>query len=164
LRLLKNQIYQAVCAIDSADILHKNLRFHINYDVEKDGDNPIYKNLVQLFERFKNHELVVHKWLQHEEFIDVISKIDIGLQISYTESFNIVTADFINANTIIVVSQSIDWMPYFFKTSTNDYDDTIRSIIFGYKVRNSKFLKKINKRHLEKYNYKSKEIWQRFLK
>ena len=99
LRILKNQCYQAMCAIAAADELEKILKFHITVDVNIDDKNeilnPVLKNLEELFEN-SPHELVKHYWLENDEFHHLIKKMDIGLQLSYTESFNIVSADFVN--------------------------------------------------------------------
>ena len=125
LRVLKNQCYQALCAIDAANRLDKTLRFHITVDIGmEEGTNPVLKNLEEIFKNSR-HELIKHSWLENEEFHELILKMDVGLQISFTESFNIVAADFVVNDTPIIVSDAIEWMPRFFKTSTVLYDQTI---------------------------------------
>ena len=46
--LLKNQLFQAMCAIEAADILGKKLQFHVNGDI-LNPHNPVLKNLEKLF-------------------------------------------------------------------------------------------------------------------
>lgn len=87
---------------------------------------------------------------------------DIGLQLSFTESFNIVTADFVNENTITLSSESIKWMPNYLKSSTVDYKKTIRKIIWLYRLRNCKIIKYLSKWSLIKYNKHSKGTWFHF--
>jgi hypothetical protein len=162
LRLLKNQCFQAICSINAANRLGKILRFHITHSVTVEYD-PVLENLKQLF-KDSEHQLVIHGWLDTKDFYKLIAKMDIGLQLSYTESFNIVTADFINNNKLILVSESIDWMSNIMKISTTDYNKVTNDIIFLYKARNSYILKKINKVYLSDYNTIAKKTWINFLK
>jgi len=166
LRILKNQCYQAMCAIAAADELEKILKFHITVDVNIDDKNeilnPVLKNLEELFEN-SPHELVKHYWLENDEFHHLIKKMDIGLQLSYTESFNIVSADFVNMGVPIVVSETIKWMPHIFKTSTVKYHETIDKIIDIYKWRNSSILRWWARRNLIIYNENAKKDWTKFI-
>lgn len=165
LRILKNQCYQALCAMDMADRLGKKLRFHITVDVGMNENNnryPVLKNLEEIFRNSK-HDLIKHDWLNHDEFEKLIRKMDIGMQLSYTESFNIVAADFINMNVPIVVSHAITWMPFICKTSTVEYEKTIKKLIFIYKIRKSWILNKWMKRNLLYYNTSSKIRWTTFI-
>ena len=165
LRILKNQCYQAMCAIDAANKLKKILRFHVTVDVDISNPimNPVLKNLEELFEN-SPHKLVKHLWLEQDDFQHLIKKMDIGMQLSYTESFNIVSADFVNGGVPIVVSDSIRWMPWFLKTSTVKYDKTIRKIIRIYKWRYWKLLTWWSRRNLIIYNEDAKLEWVRFLR
>lgn len=166
LRILKNQCYQALCAMDMADRLGKRLKFHITVDVGMNENNSRYPVLMNLREIFKNsyHQLVEHEWLENSEFHKLIKEMDIGMQVSYTESFNIVTADFVNANIPIVVSDSIKWMPFLLKTSTVEYEKTIKKLIFTYKWRNSRVIQWWMKHNLIKYNNSAKFVWFHFMK
>lgn len=161
LRLLKNQCFQAICSIEAANALNKKLFFHItpNLGIEKD---PILLNLKQLFEK-NRHELVIHDWLPNEQFQRLVSKMDIGLQLSFTESFNIVSADFINNGKLVLVSDAIDWIPERLRTSTTNYDEVVKKIIYVYNHRNSAWLKSISKLNLMNYNIGAKQEWMRFL-
>jgi hypothetical protein len=88
---------------------------------------------------------------------------DIGMQLSYSESFNIVAADFVNNNKLIIVSDAIDWMPSLMKVSTVDYEAATKGVINAYKYRNNKYIKDLQKRSLAKYNDKAKKEWSHFL-
>jgi hypothetical protein len=162
LRFLKNQCYQAICAMKAADELKKKLRFHITVNFDTDSKNPVLINLEQLFKN-SHHELVKHDWLDNDKFNDIIKEMDMGLQISYTESFNIVTADFVNNNILIIVSDAIKWMPSFLKTSSVDYDKTTRKIVEVYGIRNDESLKTKCRQNLACYNRTSKGLWKKFI-
>jgi len=166
LRILKNQCYQAMCAMEVADKLGKKLKFHITIDVgmnEQNNRYPVLRNLEELFKN-SHHELVKHYWLENDEFQHLIRKMDLGLQLSYTESFNIVTADFVNQGVPIVVSDAIKWMPWFLKTSTVEYSKSIQKIKWIYKLRNCKLLTWWSRRNLIIYNTDAKLEWRLFLR
>lgn len=161
LRLLKNQCYQAICAINAADRLNKRLHFHITPNLGVEND-PVLNNLKEIF-KGKRHELVIHDWLPNDQFQNLIKRMDFGLQISFTESFNIVSADFINNNKLILVSNAISWMPSKLKTSTVNYEETIKKIIYTYKNRNCLLLKELSRECLREYNAESQYTWLKFL-
>jgi hypothetical protein len=164
LRILKNHVFQAMCAMSAADILNKTLRFHITVDANADKANlnPVLKNLEELFKR-SSHELICHPWMENDEFQGLVRKMDIGLQLSYTESFNIVAADFVNNDIPIIVSDAIDWMPDIFKTSTIDYEEATNKIVSIYKSRTLGHKKNVAFDSLVKYNRKAQQEWLDFI-
>jgi hypothetical protein len=116
IRPMKNQYGQALAAIDFAERIGRRLRFHVNASrTEQAGDNAL-KNMLALFEGSR-HELVLHPWYGHDEFLKVASTMDVGMQASFSESFNIVTADFVTAGVPILAADDIEWMPWISKVS-----------------------------------------------
>jgi hypothetical protein len=57
---------------------------------------------------------------------------DIGMQVSFSESFNIVTADFVTAKIPIVASDDIYWMPWFLKVSPTNHRGMLRKLNIAY--------------------------------
>lgn len=161
LRVLKNQLFQAMCAIEAADRLVRVLHFHVNKDSEL-LESPVLQNLENLFKINNKHKLIVHEWLEHDDFIDLINTMDIGLQVSFTESFNLVTADFVNDGIPTIVSETISWMPDNVQVSTVDFDSLIRKIVHVYNSDNKHQIK-LNKLALIKYNQESKRVWDKFV-
>lgn len=160
IRPLKNQLHQAVASIKYGDENFKRIRFHINTGrLEQQGDN-VLKNLVSLFEGTK-HELIQHGWLNRQEFLELITHMDIGLQVSLTESFNIVSADFVKQHVPIIVSGDISWMPDQAKVNPLDTEALIEHIEYG--LSRTKFLNKISAEKLDEYNIKSLKQWLYFL-
>jgi len=156
-RPLKNHLTQAIAAIRFAEEKGKHMRFHINVTrIENNGD-PVLKNLRQLFEN-SDHELVEHKWLDHDQFLDLISTMDMCLQVSFSETFNIVTADAVSMNVPVVVSPEITWISRLFKAKPTDPDHILK------KMKLTWFLKYfniqwINKFLLKRYSLNSELIW-----
>ena len=155
-----------MCAIEAADKIGKKLKFHISVDIsiDKNGENtnPVLKNLEEIFSG-NTHELVKHYWLENSTFHELIKTMDVGLQLSYTESFNIVSADFVKQGVPIIVSDAIKWMPNFLKSSTVDYHSTIKKIVKIYKLRHCGLIMKISRRNLRRYNKKAKLDWLYFM-
>ena len=165
LRLLKNQLFQAMCAMEFADSINKTLFYHINCNVSPEKENSILKNLTALFDKnASGHKLVVHKWLNNDDFHQLVRSMDFGLQLSYTESFNITAADFVMNDTPIIVSEAISWLPWFNKTSTTNYKRVLSKLKWIYRFKNSKIMAFLNKRNLKKYNKEAKLVWKDYLK
>ena len=157
-RPLKNQLIQAIAAIKYADLHGKKLRFHINGNRMEGGGEPVLKNIRKLFEHATNgHELVEHPWQPHSDFLDVVATMDIGMQVSYTESFNIVSADMVTMNIPVVTSSEVSWVSRLFHSSFNETDNIVaamhRAMFFG------KFGTWLNRYLLHKFSTKTKNIW-----
>jgi hypothetical protein len=161
IRPMKNTYQQAMAAIEFAELADKKLNFHINGTrTEQSGDNAL-RNIQALFEHSK-HDLVEHKWYKHAEFLDAASKMDIGMQVSFSESFNIVTADFVTAKVPIVASDDISWMPWIMKVSPTSHKGIVRKLILAYKYRC--FITWLQSFSLKIYNLKAKLQWLLTLK
>lgn len=109
IRPLKNQLLQAIAALEFADRLGKRLRFHVNGKrIEMNGDQ-VMKNLRLLFTHFPQHELVEHPWMPHGEFKRLVASMDIMMQVSFSETFNIVAADAVSQNVLTITSPEVAW-------------------------------------------------------
>lgn len=160
-RPLKNHLVQAVAAIEYARKHGKKLKFHINVArIEDAGNNPL-KNVRSLFKHLNPdlYQLIEHGWLEHDDFLKLVDTMDIGLQASFTESFNIVAADFVSQGVPIVVSSEIEWMPKEFiakHTVAKDIVETMEKVLWGFGFWHKGW---IALRGLHKYNRKSVKIW-----
>lgn len=162
IRPLKNQLIQAMAAISFAEYLGKKLNFHMNHSrLEQNGDN-VYKNLVSLFQD-SDHKLITHEWMIHEDFLKLIGQMDLGLQVSFSETFNIVAADFTHMNVPLVGSDEIEWLSSLYQSETTDIDSIIDHLwlaYFGKRIN----LQYLNKLGLNRYNYNSRKVWKEYLK
>ena len=157
---MKNQLSQAFAAITYADKNDKILHYHINGTrIEQRGEN-VLKNLRELFKDTR-HKLVEHKWMEHHEFLKIIHQMDLGLQVSYTESFNIVTADFVHCEKPIIVGHDTDWMYCGSKVDANNIPMMVEKIENVMKNPSKYILR--NYTSFEKYYRKSLRIWRWFL-
>jgi hypothetical protein len=159
IRPLKNQLIQAVAAINFGNSLKKPIHFHINATRVEGKGEPILRNIENLFANNPQHKLIKHEWMSHHDFVDVIKQMDIGMQVSYSETFNIVTADFVNNNIPVVVSPEIFWVNNFFKADPNSVDNIHVKLEIAYFFGDWSLFKFLNKRKLKLYNNNSKCAW-----
>jgi glycosyltransferase involved in cell wall biosynthesis len=155
IRPMKNHLMQAVAAIEFADRNNLILHFHINSGrVESNGNNAI-KNVRALFEHLPEHKLVEHGWMDHDSFLDLIKTMDMCLQVSFTETFNIVTADAVASNVPVVVSSEMKWVspPY---ADPVDSESIIKTM--GFVWSNKNWLMRRNIQNLNKYSNNSERL------
>lgn len=158
IRPLKNHLQQAIAAIIFADSIGKKMKFHVNSDrVEQKGE-PILKNLEKLFENNPNHELVKHPWMEHKDFLKLVGKMELGLQVSFSESFNIVAADFVYKDIPIIGSSDIEWLSQYYKANPNNYQDIVDKLTNAYNYKHLG-LHWLNKYRLWKHNRDGVEKW-----
>ena len=165
LRPMKNHLTQAVAAIHFANRKDTKMRFHINGNrIEQKGDQPL-KNLKALFKKTP-HKLVEHDWMNHVDFLKLIRTMDLGMQVSLSESFNIVSADFVNSCVPIVVSDEMDWLPKWTHADENSTESIVRKMdsnLFWNKITFG-LTTKINRLYLRCYNKRALKVWLRYLK
>ena len=161
IRPLKNSLTQAVAAINYANKKNKVLNLHINSArVEQKGENVLV-NLRELFKDSK-HNLIEHGWLKHSDFLDLVSTMDLCLQVSLTETYNIVAADSINVNVPIITSREITFVNYFSKvTLVKNVNEMVSKIGLNLKYRLLTTI--VNKILLLINSNKSKSVWLDFV-
>lgn len=110
-RPMKNHLLQAVAAVRYANKQQLKLKLHMNSSrTEQKGDQCL-KNIKAFMNGQKDHEFVPHEWMPHRDFVELCSHMDIGLQVSFSETFDIVAADFIYHGVPLIGSKTINWLP-----------------------------------------------------
>jgi hypothetical protein len=162
IRPMKNQLIQAVAAVKFANSIGKRVNFHMNGNRYEQKGEQVLKNIQAFFQAQYGHELILHDWMPHNEFIQLVKQMDVGMQVSFTETFNIVTADFVEAGVPIVGSPQIDWLPKVFQADPNSTNDICRVLAFtqGYLGSVLKYWSSLN---LHKYNAEALRLWKKFL-
>ncbi len=161
IRPLKNQLIQAMAAIAFGNEINALVRFHINVDRLEQSGEQVLKNIRAIF-KYSIHELVEHQWLSHEDFLKLVSTMDMGMQVSISETFNIVCADFIYMGIPIVVSKEIEWMDTSCAVDPLDIKQIIDMLHHVYNW-NIRLQKNWNIWKLGRYNVKSGNIWLDYL-
>ena len=158
-RPLKNHLMQAIAAVKFANTINKKLRFHVNSTrVEMKGESVV-RNLVGFFTHLSNtgHQLVQHHWLDREGFIEVCQQMDIALQVSISETFNIVGADHVSQGIPLVGSKEIPWIDTWFAAKTSQTEEIYKSLLLTHQSPDLNVIK--NQKELTIYTNKTKEIW-----
>lgn len=164
IRPLKNHMTQAIAAVKFADRLNKKLIFHINVGRIEQNGLSVYNNLKAFFQNqaHKGHMLIEHEWAEREEFLNLCSTMDIGMQVSFSETFNIVAADFISQGIPVISSKEIPWINTLYKANPTNSDEIARVLRRAYNQPSMNLL--LNKINLISYSKKAKREWLKFLK
>ena len=155
IRPLKNQLVQAMAAIEYAEERNKVCFFHINSSRCEGGGDEALKNIRALFANTK-HQLLEHPWLSRANFLSVMQRMDVDLAVSFSETFCIVAADALACNVPIVVSDQIPWAKVGIvrdPTSVSSIVDSMSGLFMN------RFL---NWKGLQRYANESMKIWIKF--
>ena len=134
-RPLKNHMVQAIAAIDFANQIGKKLRFHVNAGRIEMNGGPVINNLKSLFEQLcdSGHKLINHEWTPRAEFLELCAQMDIGLQVSFSETFNIVGADLVSQGVPLVGSTEIPWKVPVFAADPTESEHIAEKLIHAYR-------------------------------
>jgi hypothetical protein len=162
IRPLKNHLLQAFGALEFAGRIGKKLRFHVNAGRIEMNGSPVLNNLKSLFEQLAGtgHELVNHQWCPREEFLQVCAQMDIGLQVSFSETFNIVGADLVSQGVPLVGSTEIPWSSNWFNADPTNSHDIANKLYRSYTM--PKVNVWLNQRKLTSYTTQTLSIWNKY--
>jgi hypothetical protein len=156
IRPLKNQLLQAMAAIRYADLENKHLDFHMNTS-RVEGGEEVLKNIRSLFAK-STHSLIEHEWLSHSRFQHLLSRMDLVMCVSLSETFCIVAADAASLGVPLVCSPEVRWSSRMSQANPTNMDSILEAM---YRVgRISGYL---DKRGLREYNSRSEKVWLSFL-
>jgi glycosyltransferase involved in cell wall biosynthesis len=163
IRPLKNQLIQAVAAIEYAGIMGKKLRFHINATrVEAKGESAL-RNLEALFAATPHHQLIKHSWMSHEEFLRLLTQMDVAMQCSFSESFCIVAADCVVSGLPIVASPEVTWATSWCQAEPTNCEDIVLKLMKANDWRLKLAMKVLNLRGLRAFCQNSRSHWMKYL-
>jgi hypothetical protein len=128
IRPLKNHLEQAFAALKFAKTHNAHLFFHMNVGRTESGGSPILKNIRALFRDSKFATLVEHGWMPHAKFVELIAKMDVSVQVSFSETFNIVTADAVMMGVPVVVSREISWVSPRYQADPTSAEDIMKKM------------------------------------
>ena len=162
IRPLKNQLIQALSSVEFAKKINKKLRYHINATRIETNGSPVYHNIKGLFDELNKDEfeLIEHSWYDKEEFLSICSNMDIGLQVSFSETFNIVGCDIICRGVPLVCSYELPWSDNVYNASSTDSEDITNKLLLTYENMEDNVNKNIES--LSEYVNKTKEIWYKY--
>ena len=121
-RPYKNFMTAAAAAI----VIHRFLNVPIELHMSTGGECGTIEAIEQMCANVHGVKLIKHEWAFWDKFIQLIAKMDLLLQVSYTESFNLITADGIAVGVPSVVSSAIHWAPESWKADSDNVIDVAR--------------------------------------
>ena len=157
-RPLKNHLQQAFLALRYAQYVGKPLRYHINF---KPGQENMadYINVAAIIAA-TGQELVLHHWSDRDTFLQVLGEMDLLLQVSMSETFNIVAADATLAGIPILVSDEITWA-YPVHGNPHDIDDALKKLKLI--MQSKTFFIQQNREGLKRHTKHALEEWLHYL-
>lgn len=125
-RPLKNFMSAAGAALDIATELRADAEIWLSTGRTEGGGETVLRAARAMLEGLPQIRIVENGWQTWAQFRSTVSHMHLLLQPSYTESFNMVTADGIAGGVPSVVSDAIDWAPDHWKARADDVLDIAR--------------------------------------
>ncbi len=125
-RPLKNLMSAAAAALQIARELRAPLAFWISAGRAEGGGETVLASIGEMFSGLPHAKIVLNGWQSWPKFRQTIAHMHLLLQPSYTESFNMVTADGVAEGVPSVVSPAIDWAPADWKAEPDNVGDIAR--------------------------------------
>jgi hypothetical protein len=150
--------------MEFAERIGKRLRFHVNAGrIEMQG-GPALANLKGFFQQIESHghEMINHQWTPREQFLELCGQMDIGVQVSFSETFNIVGADIVGQGVPLVGSREIPWLNGFSAADPTSSEDVAKKLLFAYS--HPWITTKLNQWSLTHYTNQTRSIWTKYFK
>jgi hypothetical protein len=122
----KNFMSAAAAALEIAHLLKADLELWISAGRAEGGGEVVQRAIRAMFDGLLNARVVEAGWQSWPKFRKTVGNMHLLLQPSYTESFNMVTADGIAEGVPSVVSSAIDWTPRYWRAEIDDVFDIAR--------------------------------------
>jgi len=172
IRFLKNQLIQAIAAIEYARRKKVKLRYHItiNPPYERntsphniEGFSQILRNIRELFSSLDKNkfQLIEHKWTSREVFLNLVREMDLGLNLSLSESFGLVSIDFALNNIPVIGSKELFWLPRECIADNTNTEDIVNAMIDVMDNYESKKIYEQTINNLARWNNQALDHWKK---
>lgn len=162
-RVYKNILSGAMAAIEVSSNMGAPTELYINCGRDDGGaqkSNSVRQAVKNLCAGLPNITVKEVNWASWTQFLRVVGSMNILMQPSYSESFNIVTADGCAEGIPSVVSDAIQWAP---KSWVADVDDASDIARVGCGILNDPMAATTGFNALKRHNASSKEAWLQYL-
>jgi glycosyltransferase involved in cell wall biosynthesis len=159
LRQLKNHSTAAAAALLVGRELGADVEFWISVHREEHGSG-VLAAIRALFDRVPGARLVEHPWEPWPAFRRTIGHMDLCMQVSFTETFNVVSADAAAEGIASVVGRAIEWTPASWRADADDVQDVAQraSHLLSSHAEAAEGLE-----HLARYVREGVHQWRRYL-
>jgi hypothetical protein len=158
-RPLKNFMSATAAAVEIAARLRADLELWVSSG-RTEGGNGIMDAVRAMVSGLPSVRLVEGGWQSWPKFRSTVRHMHLLMQPSYTESFNMVTADGVAEGVPSVVSEAIDWAPESWKASIDDVWDIAR---IGRQLLSDPYAAEDGFNALQQHNRNGIEAWFEFL-
>ena len=149
----------AGAALEIANGLRADLEFWISSG-RNESAGAVVEAVRQMMAGLPHVTLVENGWQTWPQFRQTVRHMHLLLQPSYTESFNVVTADGVAEGVPSVVSEAIDWAPNNWKAPVDDASAMAR---VGRRLLRSRRAPAQGLSALRAHNKKALRNWNEFL-
>ena len=123
----KNLMSAAGAALELHEELKVDTEFWISSGRREGGPgNTIVNSVIAMCQNVPGFTLKEFGWATWPQFRDLVRKMHLTIQGSYTESFNMVSADSIAEGVPVVASDAIDWVPRYWRANSDNVPDMAR--------------------------------------
>jgi hypothetical protein len=125
-RPLKNLVSDVAAVVELSKMLRVDVEAWMNSG-RNEGGSTVLNAVTQLTQGVRGVKIVEAGWQTWPQFRQTVAKMHVLLNVSYSESFNVVTADGIAEGVASVISDAIDWAPRHWIASADDVNDIART-------------------------------------
>ncbi len=158
-RPLKNFMTAAGAALEIAARMRVDLELWMSSG-RNEGGAALPQAIQQMTLGLPHVRVVENGWQTWPQFRQTVRHMHLLLQPSYTETFNVVTADGVAEGVPSVVSDAIEWAPDYWKAKV---DDVHHIATVGQKLLRDKRASKRGLKALRSYNQRAMRAWEQFL-
>jgi hypothetical protein len=90
------------------------------------GGNTILNAVTQMFDGLPDAAIKLNSWQPWTQFRTLVASMNLTVQVSSTETFNVVSADSIATGTPVVGGDCIEWLPKSWHANIDDASDVAR--------------------------------------
>jgi hypothetical protein len=124
-RALKNLMSAAGAALAISQDFDTDLEFWVNSGRDEGGAG-ISSAIQEMFAITRHAKVVKAGWQSWHNHRKTVANMDLLISCSYTESFNMVTADGVAEGVASVTSDAIDWVPRYWQAQADNVLDIAR--------------------------------------
>lgn len=162
-RVQKNMLSGIMASVEIASNMGAFTEIYISSGREDGGPqraNAIRQGCKNVVAGLPNIKLIEAPWSNWTQFLKLVGHMNMLIQVSYSESFNIVTADGCAEGVPSVVSSAITWAPQSWMAEVDDSSDIARA---GCQILNDPMSAIHGFKHLKRHNKQSEHAWLSYL-
>lgn len=159
-RIWKNQLTAAEAAVEIGRALGVDIELYVNAK-RPDGGERTIEARKELFTNLRGCKLIEVPWEPWSRFRSTMGLMNLGLQPSFDETFNVVTADGIAVGVPSVTSSSIEWTPrQWWSNTPEDPTDIMKTALY---LLQDSFSVDEGRENLKQYVKNGLRLWKKYL-